>query len=380
MAEKNNPSCPAMGKVGGQALLEGVMMNGPDGSAMAVRHVSGRILVKQKEFRHIKDKIKFLGWPMLRGVVNYIESMKFGYSCLMESAELSGSMETEIPEEEMSKLDRWLTDHMGSKFMAALSFVSMVFGLALSMILFVYLPIKAVDIVDGLISLHEFHWNFEKEALETLILNSHRLHPLLEGILRIVILVAYMGIVSMQKDIKRTFKYHGAEHKSIACYESGKELTVENVRACTRFHPRCGTSFIFIILIINILISSILVLAIPAINSAPTWLWFIIKLFVILPVVTGVSYEFLRYAGKHNNLFVNIFSAPGLWMQRITTKEPEDDIIEVGIASLKGALDGAQKTQADLDEIFRREHPEYAEGDLPGEEIGKENAEKNEDQ
>ena len=369
MSDKENItlSCPARGQVGGQALLEGVMMNSPGGSAMAVRHVSGRIIVKKKEFKHIKDKYKFFGIPLIRGVVNYVESMMFGYNCLMESADLSGGMETDIPEEEMSKLDKWLTDHMGPKFMAVLSTVSMFLGLAVSMLLFVYLPIKVVDIFDGLISTGAFHWKFDQALLDSLILNSHRLHPLLEGILRIVILVAYMGIVSMQKDIKRTFKYHGAEHKSIACYEAGKELTVENVRACTRFHPRCGTSFIFIILIINILISSILVLAIPGINSAPPMIWFVIKLFVILPVVTGVSYEFLRYAGRHDNLFVKIFSAPGLWMQRITTKEPEDDIIEVGIASIKGALNGAEQTQAELDELFRREHPEYAEGELPGE-------------
>ncbi|MBQ6164023.1 MAG: DUF1385 domain-containing protein [Clostridia bacterium] len=370
MAEKNKNavSCPAKGQVGGQALLEGVMMNSPKSSAMAVRHVSGRIIVKQKEFKHIKDKIKPLGWPMIRGVVSYIESMTFGYNCLMESAELSGGMETDTPEEEMSKLDKWITDHMGPKFMAALSFVSMVLGLAVSMLLFVYLPIKVVDILDGwLISGFGFHWNYEKELMEQFVLNSHHLHPLLEGILRIIILVAYMAIVSMQKDIRRTFKYHGAEHKSIACYEAGKELTVENVRECSRFHPRCGTSFIFIILIINILISSILVLAVPDINNAPTYIWFLIKLFVILPVVTGVSYEFLRYAGRHENIFVKIFSAPGLWMQRITTKEPDDDIIEVGIASLKGALNGAGQTQKELDELFRASHPEYAEGELPGE-------------
>ena len=361
MENKNNAplACPAKGQVGGQALLEGVMMNSPNGSAMAVRHVSGRIIVKQKEFKHVKDKIKFLGWPLIRGVVAYVESMTFGYQCLMESADLSGGMETDTPEEEMSKLDKWLTDHMGPKFMAALSFVSMVLGLAVSMLLFVYLPIKVVDILDGwLISGFGFHWAYEKEMMKQFILNSHHLHPLLEGILRIVILVAYMAIVSMQKDIRRTFKYHGAEHKSIACYEAGKELTVENVRECTRFHPRCGTSFIFIILIINILISSILVLAFPSINNAPTYIWFLIKLFVILPVVTGVSYEFLRYAGRHENIFVKIFSAPGLWMQRITTKEPDDDIIEVGIASLKGALNGAEQTQAELDGVFYAAHPE----------------------
>ena len=344
--ETNAPqSCPTLGAVGGQALLEGVMMNSPNGSAMAVRHVSGRIIIKDKNFKHIRDKYKFFGLPFVRGIVNYIESMIFGYNCLMESAELSGSMETDMPEEEMSKLDKWLTDHMGPKFMAALSVVSLVFGLALSMGLFVYAPMLLVDLFDKYVTGG--------------VLDAHNLHPLIEGVMRILILVAYMAIVSCQKDIKRTFKYHGAEHKSIACYESGMELTVENVRKCTRFHPRCGTSFIFIILFINILISSVLVLLFPALDDVRL-IWFVIKLFVILPVVTGISYEFLRYAGRHNNLFTKISSAPGLWMQRITTKEPEDDIIEVGIASLQAALNGAEVTQKALDDAFYAAHPELA--------------------
>lgn len=339
----NNEKNSRLGKVGGQALLEGIMMNSPHGSAMAVRHSSGRIIVKDKELKHAKDKYKFLGYPLIRGVVSYIESMIFGYNCLMESAELSGSMDVDVPEEEMSKLDKWLTKHMGPKLMGVISAVAMVIALVLCMFLFVWAPIKIVDAVDS--------YAFNN------ILANYKLHSLLEGIMRIMIFVLYMFIVSRQKDIKRTFKYHGAEHKTIFCYESGEELTVENVKKYKRFHPRCGTSFIFIILFINILVSSILCIVFPSIDKIPL-VWSLIKILVVLPVVTGISYEFLRYAGRHDNLFVKICSAPGLWMQRLTTNEPDDDIIEVGIASLLAALNGAEKTQKELDAKFYALHPE----------------------
>lgn len=332
-----------LGKVGGQALLEGVMMNSPHGSAMAVRHSSGRIIVKDKEFKHIKDKVKFLGWPLIRGIVAYVESMIFGYNCLMESADLSGSMDVDIPEEEMSKLDKWLTDHMGPKLMSVISAIAMVFALVLSVFLFVWVPVKLVDLFDANVT--------------NGVLAQYKLHSLLEGIMRIIIFVLYMFIVSRQKDIKRTFMYHGAEHKTIFCYESGEDLTVENVKKFKRFHPRCGTSFIFIILFINILVSSILCIIFPTIDKVPL-IWSLIKIVVVLPVVTGISYEFLKYAGTHDNILVKICSAPGLWMQRLTTNEPDDSIIEVGIASLNAALNGAEKTQKELDEQFYLFHPE----------------------
>lgn len=332
-----------LGKVGGQALLEGVMMNSPNGTAMAVRHCSGRIIVKDKTFHHARDKVKFLGFPLIRGVVNYIESMVFGYQCLMESADLSGSMEVDIPEEEMSKLDKWLSAHMGPKLMAALSAVAMVFALVICMFLFVWAPIQIVDLID--------------KHLTAGVLDRWNLHSLLEGIMRIAIFVLYMFIVSKQRDIKRTFQYHGAEHKTIFCYEAGMDLTVENVKKCRRFHPRCGTSFIFIILFINILVSSILCIIFPNIDNIPL-VWSLIKIVVVLPIVTGISYEFLRYAGTHDNLLVKICSAPGLWMQRITTKEPDDAIIEVGIASLQAALNGAEVEQKRLDDAFYAAHPE----------------------
>lgn len=345
MAEKKlkKEKSAVLGKVGGQALLEGVMMNSPNGTAMAVRHVSGRIIVKDKTPKHIRDKIKFLGWPLIRGVVNYIESMIFGYQCLMESADLSGSMEVDVPEEEMSKLDRWLSKHMGPKLMGVLSAVAMVLAVVLCMFLFVWAPIRLVDA-------------FDKYCTKG-ILDQWNLHSLLEGIMRIAIFILYMLIVSKQRDIRRTFQYHGAEHKTIFCYEAEMDLTVENVKKCSRFHPRCGTSFIFIILFINILVSSLLCIIFPGIDDIP-WIWSLIKILVVLPIVTGISYEFLRYAGTHDNIFVKICSAPGLWMQRITTKDPDDEIIEVGIASLEAALHGAEVEQKKLDEAFYAKHPE----------------------
>ena len=166
-----------------------------------------------------------------------------------------------------------------------------------------------------------------------------KFHPLFEGVLRIIIFVLYMWLVSLQKDIKRVFMYHGAEHKSIFCFENGLELTVENVRNQKRFHPRCGTSFIFVMLILSIAVSSCLVLIFPTLASVSRPVWILVKL-LVLPFVMGLGYEFIKYAAKHDNIFVSILAAPGLWMQRITTKEPTDDIIEVGIESLKVALNG----------------------------------------
>ena len=318
-----NKACAANASVGGQALIEGVMMNSPKGSAMAVRHTNGTIITEKVDFKHIKDKVKFLGFPFIRGVVNYIETMKFGYKCLMRSADLSGQMEVEEDPENMSKLDRWLNDHMGPKFMAALTGIFSVIAVALGVFLFVWLPTWLVDIVDE-------HF-FASELIN--------FHPLLEGVIRTIIIVFYMFIVSRLKDIHRVFMYHGAEHKTIFCYEKGLDLTVENVRGCKRFHPRCGTSFIFIILIINIIVSSVISLIFPVLQDhSMRLLWVAVKILVILPVVTGISYEMLKYAGRHDNIVTKIFSAPGLWMQRITTAEPTDDIIEVGIASLKASL------------------------------------------
>lgn len=303
--------------VGGQALIEGVMMQGPRGVATAVRQDDGNILVEHHKFKHAKDKVKFLGFPIIRGMVAFVESMILGYRMLMYSAEASGMENME--DVEMNKFEKWLTDKLGDKFMDIIMGIATVCGFALAFVIFFYLPVLVFNRLnawtDGVLT----PWQ-----------------GTIEGVLKILIFVIYIALVSRMKDIRRTFMYHGAEHKSIACYEAGMELTVENVKKCTRFHPRCGTSFIFVMLIFSIIFSTILSKIFPEIATVRI-LWMFLKI-AFIPLLMGVGYEFIKYAGKHDNLFVRALSAPGLWMQRLTTKEPDDEIIEVGIEALKAVI------------------------------------------
>lgn len=315
MAKKQKKPCK-YSSVGGQALIEGVMMRGPSGTAMSVRLPSGEIETEYKETKPWREKCKFFSLPLVRGIVGFVESLVTGYGYLMESAEKS-TQGLEEDTENLSKLDRWINDHFGEKMMNIIGIISAVLGFGLAFFLFMWLPTFLVDVVTRGMLL--------------------KFHALFEGIIRVIIFVLYMVLVSKMKDIHRVFMYHGAEHKSIFCYEHGLELTVENVRKQSRFHPRCGTSFMFVMILLSILLSSALVLIFPGLAEVNRILWITIKI-LILPIVMGLGYEFIRYAGRHDNLFVKILAAPGLWMQRITTKEPTDDIIEVGIASLKAAL------------------------------------------
>lgn len=303
--------------VGGQALIEGIMMRGPKGAAMSVRLPNGTIETEYKDVKPWREKNKFFSLPLIRGIVGFVESLVTGYGYLMESAEKSTQGLENPPEEELSKFDKWIEKHFGEKMMNVVGVISAVLGFGLAFFLFMWLPSFVVDKV-----------TFGK-LLE--------FHPLFEGIIRIIIFVLYMLAVSHMKDIHRVFMYHGAEHKSIFCYENGLELTVENVRKQSRFHPRCGTSFMFVMILLSILLSSALVLIFPNLADINRMLWILIKL-LIMPLVMGIGYEFIKYAGKHDNLLVKILSAPGLWMQRITTKEPTDDIIEVGIEAIKAVL------------------------------------------
>lgn len=303
--------------VGGQALIEGIMMRGPKGAAMSVRLPNGTIETEYKDVKPWREKNKFFSLPLVRGIVGFVESLITGYGYLMESAEKSTQGLENPPEEELSKFDKWIEKHFGEKMMNAVGVISAVLGFGLAFFLFMWLPSFVVDKV-----------TFGK-LLE--------FHPLFEGIIRIIIFVLYMLAVSHMKDIHRVFMYHGAEHKSIFCYENGLELTVENVKKQSRFHPRCGTSFMFVMILLSILLSSALVLIFPNLADINRMLWILIKL-LIMPLVMGIGYEFIKYAGKHDNLLVKILSAPGLWMQRITTKEPTDDIIEVGIEAIKAVL------------------------------------------
>ncbi len=315
MAKKQKKPCK-YSSVGGQALIEGVMMRGPSGTAMSVRLPSGEIETEYKETKPWREKCKFFSLPLVRGIVGFVESLVTGYGYLMESAEKS-TQGLEEDTENLSKLDRWINDHFGEKMMNIIGIISAVLGFGLAFFLFMWLPTFLVDVVT-------------RGALL-------KFHALFEGIIRVIIFVLYMVLVSKMKDIHRVFMYHGAEHKSIFCYEHGLELTVENVRKQSRFHPRCGTSFMFVMILLSILLSSALVLIFPGLADVNRILWITVKI-LILPIVMGLGYEFIRYAGQHDNLLVKILAAPGLWMQRITTQEPTDDIIEVGIASLKAAL------------------------------------------
>ena len=303
--------------VGGQALIEGIMMRGPKGAAMSVRLPNGTIETEYKDVKPWREKNKFFSLPLVRGIVGFVESLVTGYGYLMESAEKSTQGLENPPEEELSKFDKWIEKHFGEKMMNIVGVISAVLGFGIAFFLFMWLPSFVVDKV-----------TFGK-LLE--------FHPLFEGIIRIMLFVLYMLAVSHMKDIHRVFMYHGAEHKSIFCYENGLELTVENVRKQSRFHPRCGTSFMFVMILLSILLSSALVLIFPNLADINRMLWILIKL-LIMPLVMGIGYEFIKYAGKHDNLLVKILSAPGLWMQRITTKEPTDDIIEVGIEAIKAVL------------------------------------------
>lgn len=319
--------------VGGQALIEGIMMMGPKGAAVSVRCPDGKIDTEIVEVKHFKDKFKPLGWPMVRGIVNYVESMMFGYKCLMMSAEKSGLEDLEESDENQSKLDKWLSEHLSKGVMNVLTAVASVLGVALAFLLFFYLPSLIVDGINHL----------SGDRLTDL-------RALFEGIIRMAIFVVYIALVSLMKDIRRTFMYHGAEHKTIFCYESGLPLTVENVKKQSRFHPRCGTSFIFVIIIISVVISSAVSVIAPELRNERL-VWMAVKL-LILPFVTGISYEFIKYAGKHDNLFVKICAAPGLWMQRLTTKEPDEAMIEVAIEALNCSLTGEALEKEEAEETI----------------------------
>ncbi len=292
------------------------MMRGPRGAAVALRLPDGSVYVEPQEEKHLSAKYKIARWPIIRGCIAFFESLYYGYKYLMLSAEKTALDETETGEPE-SKLDRWLSEHFGEKMMQIIGVISMVLGVALALFLFLFIPMWLVDLFDAHVTGG--------------VLEAHNLHALLEGLLKILILILYMKLVSRTKEIKRVFMYHGAEHKTIFCYENGLDLTVENVRKQIRFHPRCGTSFIFVLLLIGILLYTLISVIFPGIGTHRL-LWMLLKL-LLLPLIMGFGYEFIKWAGRSDSKLAKIGSAPGLWMQRITTAEPTDDMIEVGIAA-----------------------------------------------
>ncbi len=305
--------------IGGQALIEGIMMKGPKGTAMSVRMPDGTIDT-ELENNSSKKKSVFFKIPVIRGVFAFADSMISGYKYLMKSADKA--MTEEEKEEDMSKLDKWLSEHLSDKMMNVVTAFSSVIGVLLAMVIFLYLPIETVDLFDTYI-------------LKSFDLSKY--HTLFEGIMRIIIFILYMYLCSKMSMIKRVFMYHGAEHKTIFCYENGLDLTVQNVRKMSRFHPRCGTAFMFVMLILSMILSFSLVLVFPSLANINKILWMLIKI-AILPLVMGLGYEFIRYAGKHENIVVKILAYPGLLMQRITTVEPTDDIIEVAIEAMSAVI------------------------------------------
>ena len=311
----NDNSC-RLGKVGGQAVLEGVMMKAGEKTVTTCRKPDGSLVVFDDSFSSVREKNKFCNLPIIRGVVNFVEMMMLSVKTLENSADAMGI------EEEDGKVEKWMKKHFGVRLTDVVMIIGVILGVALSLALFMFLP------------------NFLGAKLNELVISLSGVDmgiwvSLVEGALKVLIFITYLWLVSLMKDIKRTFMYHGAEHKTIACFEAGEELTVENIRKHKRFHPRCGTSFMFFVILIGVIVGLLLKLVLPA-DFSPA-LYTLIRI-AILPLVVGIGYEFIRYAGKHNNIFVRMLSAPGLWVQRLTTKEPTDDMLEVAIISTKCAL------------------------------------------
>ena len=323
----NTNNAPAKEKfktmIGGQALIEGIMMRGPEKDAIVIRNSNGQLHTevhprKKKPPKSVKN------WPFIRGIFNFFDSQLVGIKALMRSADLA----PEEMQEEPSKLDLWLEKKLSSEtFQKVIVGIAMVMGVGLSVVLFFLLPMVISSFLDGVIH-------------STLGLN------LVEGIIRMVIFLAYMILISRMSEMKRVFSYHGAEHKTIRCYEACLPLTVENVRAQTRLHPRCGTSFLLVVMVISILVfsvaSSALLAVVPSLaamrGSALYRVIMIAFKLLLLPVVVGITYEINRWAGRHDNRFTRIITAPGMWMQNFTTNEPDDSMIEVGIAAVSAVL------------------------------------------
>ena len=300
--------------IGGQAVMEGVMMRGPYKTVVAVRKPDGEIEKKIEE-NGVKTRPKICRLPIIRGCVNFFDSLVIGMKALMYSAEFV-DLEGDDDEPE-SKFDQWLERKFGDKIKDIVIYFSIAISLVLSIGLFMVLPtfltrlVEAIPGIKGITSTHTFTSVFE-------------------GVLRMAIFLGYMALVSQMKDIKRVFEYHGAEHKSIACYEAGDELTVENVKKYTRFHPRCGTSFLLFVMIISIILFAFL-------PKTGVIVRVLLRL-ALLPVVAGLSYEVIKWAGRSKNPIVSTLSKPGLWLQRLTTREPDASQIEVAIESLKPCI------------------------------------------
>lgn len=376
--EKKQDACCALRRktsIGGQALIEGIMMRGPKKTAMAVRDTHGEIV-----FEETVNKESKLPWvkkvPILRGVIGFIQSMTVGYKCLMRSAELSGLEEAEAElerektekkarkaaEKEAKKSGRSVEEILAeraeaeeandkaiseaatdgienskpdqksgsSPLVVGIMVLAVILAVALMVVLFIWLPTTLFGLLTKAFPVLLFPKN---PALASL------LKSVFEGLFKVILLVAYMALVSLMKDIRRTFEYHGAEHKTIFCYEHGKALTVENVRKERRFHPRCGTSFLILMMLVGIFVCFFIDPIAILVSGAPLigWLRTVVRL-ALLPIIMGLGYEVLKFAGRHENWFTRIISAPGMWLQHITVREPDDGMIECAIKAFLAVI------------------------------------------
>ena len=357
---KNTGACLRKTTIGGQALIEGIMMRSPKKAAMAVRNPQGEIVLEDVETKGA-NRPKFCRWPIVRGLFVYIDSMVSGYKCLMRSAEIAGledmveekpkkkskkskkaeaetvettetadtTAETEKKTEEEEKLPAWLV--------SLVMVLGSVLGMLLAVGLFVMLPTLLFDLLAKFVPVLK---NTGNPALDSLCKSAF------EGVLKVVLLVGYMAAVSLMKDIRRTFMFHGAEHKTIFCYEAGQELTVENVRLQNKYHPRCGTSFLILMVLVSIFVSFFIdpIALLISGHTLPTVLRFAVK-FLMIPLIMGIGYELIKIAGKHDNWFTRAISKPGVWLQHLTVLEPTDDMIECAIAAMKEVIpdDGSDR-------------------------------------
>lgn len=299
----NNKDCGFRTSIGGQALIEGILMRGPKKQAIVCRTAEG-LVEKVDELKLLKDKYPIFGWPFIRGCVTFIDSMIKGMQALTYSAEL-----VPVEDQEPDKLDQWIEKHFEAEKASKIVIgTAVVLGIALALFLFIFLPTLIVGLI--------------KPLTQNLVIRN-----LSEGVVKIIILLCYMRLCSCVSDVKRLFSYHGAEHKTIFCYEHGKPLTVENVRTESRFHPRCGTSFLLVVVVVSILVNSVVTLT----NSFARMGCHLL----LLPLVVGVSYEINRWCGRHDNWLSAALSAPGKWLQHMTTNEPDDSMIECAIRAME---------------------------------------------
>lgn len=300
--------------IGGQAVLEGIMMRNNNKYSVAVRKPDKGIAIDIKEHNVKTSTSKILGFPFIRGIFNFVDSMVVGVKSLTYSASF---FEDEEVEEEPSKFEKWLTDKLGEKLESVVMGFTVAFSIVISIVLFMLLPLTIADLIERFIPFVE-----EQHV------------PIIEGFVKMLIFIFYVYLISFMPDIKRTYMYHGAEHKCINCIEKGKILNIDNVRSSSRFHKRCGTSFLLIVMVISIVFFI-------CIRSDNLFMKYAIRI-MLVPVIAGISYEFIKLAGSTENRFVGLLSKPGMWLQKITTKEPTDDMIEVAIAAVEAVFDWKQ--------------------------------------